>query len=271
MIILVGLLSQETITVRRFTDSPSLNRPCVYRVEFVNLQGAHETYDIEESIGTKESGEEDLWYGRELARRKDEVLYKTPSGRWVLVFVILPGHEDDPGPGPLERELTPAHAAHWLRLNGHALPAGTEPPVIDYAADRRMRQNRLDRDWAPAHATRDELTPAALQALHSSDPASAEAGEPRAVQAKSSTADKARPVSQRGDLEDRAMVLLSRHPDWSNKCIADELSCHPKSLSRFERFAMMRQVAAANRLKLPRGQKDRDTGRVEAWEDEDDG
>ncbi len=67
------------------------------------------------------------------------------------------------------------------------------------------------------------------------------------------------------------MVLLMKHTDWSNKRIAEELGCHPKSLSRFERFGTMRQVAAANRAKMPRGRKDRDTGHIEAWEEEDDG
>lgn len=72
--------------MNRITDAPSLNRPCVYRVEFVTRQGARETYAIVESIGPKESSREDVWYGRDFPRRKDEVLYRTSGGRWVLVL-----------------------------------------------------------------------------------------------------------------------------------------------------------------------------------------
>jgi hypothetical protein len=73
---------------------------------------------------------------------------------------------------------------------------------------------------------------------------------------------------ERGDLEDRAVALLLKHPDWTNKRIAGELNCHPKSLSRFKRFKAARRAAASGRDDRPRGWRDRETGHIEAWDDE---
>lgn len=53
------------------------------------------------------------------------------------------------------------------------------------------------------------------------------------------------------DLEDRALVLLMKHPDWSNVRLADELTCHPKSLSRLTRFKNARAINKANKHEFP--------------------
>ena len=92
------------------TRHPSLNRPYADYgdfVDFVNLQGGYEAFNLSESVGVKPSGDEDVWYGREIAGREWEVLYRTSERRWVLVFVIPPGHEDDEGPQPLEPRIDP--------------------------------------------------------------------------------------------------------------------------------------------------------------------
>jgi hypothetical protein len=131
---------------------PSLNRPIAdYRgiVDYVNLDGDYEAFDLSDSVGVKPSGDEDVWYGQDRAGRGDEVLYRTAEGRWVLVFVVLPGCLDPRGPHPLERELTPTQASRWLRINALRLPVGLRPSSLNDDAERRIGQARLDRDWTP--------------------------------------------------------------------------------------------------------------------------
>jgi hypothetical protein len=65
-----------------------------------------------------------------------------------------------------------------------------------------------------------------------------------------------------------ALVILFKHPDWTNKRIAGELGCHPKTLSRFERLRTARLAIRSARADLPRGRKDRETGNIEAWDEE---
>ncbi len=134
-------------------DIPSLNRPhkdYADFVDFVDLAGGYETFDLTESIGINEAGDENVWYGREIAGREHEILYRTLDDRWVLIFVSLPGDEDDNGPEPIDRELTPVQAARWLRLNRRPTPPGLRPASLNDDAERRAGQARLDRDWLPS-------------------------------------------------------------------------------------------------------------------------
>ena len=126
--------------MRRFTDAPSLNRPRKDYADFrdyVALDGGCGTFDITESVGVKPDGDENVWYGRK-SSREWEALYRTIAGRWVLVIVLPPGHENDAG--PVNRELTPVQAARWLRLNELDRPVGLEPASLNDEAERRVGQ-----------------------------------------------------------------------------------------------------------------------------------
>jgi hypothetical protein len=251
---------------------PSLNRPTVDYddfVEFVDLDGACELFDLSESVGVKPFGDENVWYGRDLATRGDEVLYRTDEGRWVLVFVILPSYQDDPGPHPLNRELTAVQAARWLRLNRHGLPKGLRSASLGDEDERAAGQARLDRDWTPSKASPPEgrsQEGLAQQVNILPQPStlnvSASRGEP------ASSPIPIEPKKTRGKLLHHAVALLLEHPDWTNKQLAANLGCNAKSLSRFDRLKEMRRAMAAGRQDRPRGWKDGRTGHVEGWDDE---
>jgi hypothetical protein len=67
-----------------------------------------------------------------------------------------------------------------------------------------------------------------------------------------------------------AVATLVDHPEWTNQQVADEVGCHVKTLSgkEWKKFRAARAVLADGRSKLPNGSKDKETGDVEAWNDE---
>lgn len=65
-----------------------------------------------------------------------------------------------------------------------------------------------------------------------------------------------------------AVALLVQHPDWTNSKIADAVGCARTSLNRWPRFKLARAALQSGRPNLPRGQKDDETGDIEAWDDE---
>jgi hypothetical protein len=64
-----------------------------------------------------------------------------------------------------------------------------------------------------------------------------------------------------------ALGVLIAHPEWTNKRIAKEVGCHPKSLSRSVRFTEARAAIKSGKQRLPRGTKDATTGSLEAWKE----
>ena len=130
---------------------PSLRRPrenYAHFYDFVNLDNEWESFDLTESIGTETYTDEGVYYGRE-SDWKDTILYRTDGHRWVIVFVILPGHEGEEG--PVSRELTSSQAARYLRFNHIRPPVGLRPApsFYDDTLERREGQARLVRDWLP--------------------------------------------------------------------------------------------------------------------------
>jgi hypothetical protein len=222
-----------------------------------------EAFDMEEALEVKPNGDVDIWYGRPSASRADEVLFGITERRWVLVFVIFPGDEQYATPDPANRELSPADTTRWLRINKHAVPRGLKL-VIDKDSDMKSeRQSRLDRSWVPPIPPK-LPPPKSLEARRQSPSTGAcSERESRAEMEASS-----RNHRKRGDLQHRALALLFEHTDWTNKRIAEELDCHPKSLSRFEKFTKARAEIKSGRNELPRGCKDGRSGSIDAWDEE---
>lgn len=66
--------------------------------------------------------------------------------------------------------------------------------------------------------------------------------------------------------EARALAILTDHPDWTDKRIAEEAGVHVKTLHRYARFRTARRmVRDSGRADLPRGFKTED-GDIEAYE-----
>ena len=61
--------------------------------------------------------------------------------------------------------------------------------------------------------------------------------------------------------------MLIAHPEWTNKRIAEEVGCHPKTLSRPGSFREARKAIKGADCRLPRGSKNGETGDIEAWDD----
>jgi hypothetical protein len=119
--------------------------------EFINLDGEQDAFDMSLSLGTDIYPDEGVYYGRD-GEWADTALYRVGRDRWVLLFILLPGHEHETG---LEgRELTPAQAARYLRLSKIHPPADLRPTpaVYDDSEERRRGQARLDRDWSASRA-----------------------------------------------------------------------------------------------------------------------
>ncbi|MCL2330200.1 MAG: hypothetical protein FWC56_02745 [Phycisphaerae bacterium] len=66
-------------------------------------------------------------------------------------------------------------------------------------------------------------------------------------------------------LDIKAVGVLTKHPHWTNKQIAEAIGCHPKSLSRLQGFTDARKIQKQGRYDLPRGTKDAD-GNMESWD-----
>jgi hypothetical protein len=66
--------------------------------------------------------------------------------------------------------------------------------------------------------------------------------------------------------EQQALAVLVKHPDWTNKQIADEIGAHEKSLSRWSIFQKAKEAQKTVRKDFPEGSKDGQTGDLEAWE-----
>lgn len=130
---------------------PSLRRPretYADYYDFVSLDDEWDAFDMSPSIGTDVFPDEGVYYGKQGTEWADTALYRLIGDRWVLIFFLF---DEEAGPGPVDRELTPAQAARYLRLNELAPPPGLRPApsVYNDAAERRKGQARLDRDWHP--------------------------------------------------------------------------------------------------------------------------
>jgi len=66
--------------------------------------------------------------------------------------------------------------------------------------------------------------------------------------------------------EQRAIGVLVIHPKWSKKRLAEEVGCHPKTLSKGRAPLLHSAIEAYKMRDLPRGEKAPD-GTVEAWEE----
>lgn len=112
-----------------------------HHFDFVNRDDEWESFDL-----TKIAAE---FRGQDFSGGEQEFLYRLADDRWILVIILLPGHENEEIPA--DRELNPAHAAYWLRRNNLQPPDGlrSAPSTYDERADRRNGQNRLDRNWLP--------------------------------------------------------------------------------------------------------------------------
>lgn len=67
----------------------------------------------------------------------------------------------------------------------------------------------------------------------------------------------------------QALACLTDHPSWSNKQIAAAIGVHVKSLSRWAKFNRARRLLIEKGL-LPRGHRDKATGRLEAYSQDSD-
>ena len=80
-------------------------------------------------------------------------------------------------------------------------------------------------------------------------------------------ADKAKPSDEVGLTgEEKALALLVSHPEWSDTRIAEAVPCARTTLYKWNRFAAARETLKSGRDRLPHGEKDRETGKIEAWE-----
>jgi len=67
------------------------------------------------------------------------------------------------------------------------------------------------------------------------------------------------------DPVDTAIGLLTRHPEWSDRKIAEAAGCNPWTLSRSDRYKAVRRVFVGELP--PRGSKDGETGEIESFDD----
>ncbi len=66
--------------------------------------------------------------------------------------------------------------------------------------------------------------------------------------------------------EDKALATLIKHPEWTNKRIADTVGCNVAGMSRMKRFDKARKALKSGRRDVTPGEKD-GGGNVEAFED----
>jgi len=62
------------------------------------------------------------------------------------------------------------------------------------------------------------------------------------------------------------LAVLQDHPGWTNMQIAKVAGVHKKSLSRWDNFRKAREILKTGKLDIPKGNKDTETGDIEAWQ-----
>lgn len=78
--------------------------------------------------------------------------------------------------------------------------------------------------------------------------------------------------TQQTALQRKALALLLRleHPEWSDKRIAQEAGYgSPRQLYRMPEYGRLKKAMCDGHGRIPRGMKDSETGRVEAWREDD--
>lgn len=65
------------------------------------------------------------------------------------------------------------------------------------------------------------------------------------------------------DAEAEALAFLAKHPEWTNKQIAEAVGCNEKSLYRMPTFRKARAIGKSARSNVPRGYKDSE-GNIDA-------
>lgn len=70
--------------------------------------------------------------------------------------------------------------------------------------------------------------------------------------------------------EAKALAALIDHPEWSDQQIANAAGCKRESLYRMKRFTSAKAKLREGKGGMPRGRKDGGSGRVEAWDGDND-
>lgn len=66
--------------------------------------------------------------------------------------------------------------------------------------------------------------------------------------------------------QSRALAVLAQHPNWTDTKIAEVARIYRTSLYRMNTFVAARELQKKEgRKKMPRGSKDPETGKIEAW------
>lgn len=76
--------------------------------------------------------------------------------------------------------------------------------------------------------------------------------------------------AEKETVEQRALAVLMKHPDWTKKRIAEAVPCHPKSLAPKRAPLLHKAIQIVKSRNLPDGSKSAD-GKIEAWEREERG
>lgn len=63
-----------------------------------------------------------------------------------------------------------------------------------------------------------------------------------------------------------AMLFVKEHPEWSDRKIASEVGKHHSTLSRSPQYQLAAALARGQKTYLPAGEKNGDTGDIEAWD-----
>jgi len=94
-------------------------------------------------------------------------------------------------------------------------------------------------------------------------------GAPSAAAQAKAAGDDSEPLAT-PDKETLALVALHKHPDWTNRKIAEAVGCNRTTLYTFKRFMAAREILKQGKNDLPRGSKYPEEN-IEAWDNEGDG
>jgi hypothetical protein len=70
--------------------------------------------------------------------------------------------------------------------------------------------------------------------------------------------------------EAKALAALTDHPDWTDEQIAEAAGCKRQSLYRMKKFTAAKRLLKGGKSDFPVGKKNRDTGTVDAWDNDSD-
>jgi hypothetical protein len=229
--------------------------------------------------GSRSDGTRKVWLcpqcGQEPPTTNGEILSDDcPGCKVALVSGTRPYAPTGPSLRNQIQALNAAPAPHWDALIAYLkqFNGGPYEAEIETLRQEWMRPSEANLAHIEAHAAGERLTADEFLARLALDRIKQYVAKRPLLKAVVDGDEAPKSSGLKLNTEAKAVAVLTDHPDWTNKDIAEHIGCHPKTLSRLPLFKAARGfLKEAHKKNVARGSKwPSDGGGVDAWDANDD-